>query len=256
MDAEQSIHELWDGMSQFGASRSDAALDYVLASLCRLIDAQYAFWMGGVRMSNAFVNDPINGWRLAAVHHLHDSPESRATYKQHLRRLRKGEVDACFVAHLRMAGEYRVNINSQVLPQSWFESEFYQTMHAAQGKQDGILVAVPLGEDVESWFGFHRINHARPHFGDKEKQLLFTAVRSMKWFHQQVALSHGILLAEKPLTQLERQVLNELLTGKSAKDIATTLTLTTATVSTYTKRLCHKFNVRGRSQLTALWLSS
>lgn len=256
MNSKQLIHELWDGMSQFGASRSDEALDYVLASLCRLIDAQYAFWVGGVRMSNAFVNDPINGWRMAAVHHLQDSPESRATYKEHLRRLRKGEVDASFVANLRTAGEYRVNINSQIMPDSWFESEFYQSMYAAQGKQDVIFVAVPLTEEVESWFGFYRINHLHPHFGDKEKQLLFTAVRSMKWFHQQVALSHGILLAEKPLTKLERQVLNELLTGKSAKDIATTLTLTTATVSTYTKRLCHKFNVHGRPQLTALWLGS
>lgn len=250
------MHEMWDGLSQFGASRTDDALDYVLASLCLLIDAQYAFWMGGVRMSNSFVNDPINGWRLTAVHHLQDTPESRATYKEHLRRMKQGDIDASFVANLRTAGEYRVNINSQIMPASWFKSEFYQAMYAAHGKQDGIFVAVPLGEDVESWFGFYRINHAQPYFGDEEKQRLFTAVRSMKWFHQQVALSRGILLADKPLTQLERLILQEILTGKSAKEIAATLSLTPATVSTYTKRLCRKFNVNGRLQLTALWLGN
>lgn len=251
---QQQIEALWDGVAKFGASESDMALNYVLEELSRLVDAQYAYWMGSVRMSNSHPNDPANGWRLGGIHYLNDAPEKQAAYKEHAQRLNAGAVDASVIANLRNAGTFRVSIISKLMPESWFQSEFYQTMYAAQGKQDKLFVAVPLSDDVESWFGFTRQNHPRPYFDERELEWIKQATRSMKWFHRRIVLSRGLLLAEKPLTVGERRVLNGLLSHKSEAEIAEAVGLTPSTVHTYTSRICRKFKVRGRTGLTALWL--
>ena len=67
-------------------------------------------------------------------------------------------------------------------------------------------------------------------------------------------LQRGIILADKPLTPSERRMLSELLTDKSEREIAETLSLKSTTVHTYAKRIIRKFNVRGRAGLMALWL--
>ncbi len=62
------------------------------------------------------------------------------------------------------------------------------------------------------------------------------------------------MLANEPLKQSERRVLNSLLTQKTEQEIAKEHGLTQATIHTYCTRIYRKFNVRGRSGLTALWL--
>ncbi|MEJ2060692.1 MAG: LuxR C-terminal-related transcriptional regulator [Gammaproteobacteria bacterium] len=253
-ETRQRVHVLWDGLAEFGAARINEALEYLLTGLLEPLGAQHAWWMGAVRLSDLGNGDPALGWRTRVVRHLANTPERRASVKEHLRRIDQGNVDPQVVANVRDSGRFRINISHEMVPADWWESEFYNALFRSRGIQDVIYVATPLGDDVESWFAFERISDQRLFFDETDREVLDYAMRSQKWFHRQLVLHHGVLLADKPLTSSERKVLNGLLTDKSEQEIASELALSPSTVHTYSKRICRKFNVRGRAGLAALWL--
>lgn len=248
----QRIHALWDLLAERG-SGGDEALLAALAGLCEVVEAQQAFWIGAVRMGGGSQGDPMKGWRPRAVRYLHPLPAREALYREQCRQLDRGDVDPSIVANLRNAGQFRVNIAHELVP-DWFDTDYYRAYSAPFGIQDSLYMAMPLGEDVESWFGFHRVKHPAFCFGEAERALLTHASRSMKWFHRQLALSHGLLLAENPLMPSERRVLTGLLTERTEREIADELSLSPATIHTYATRIYRKFGVRGRVGLAALWI--
>lgn len=248
------IHAVWDGLVELGAARIEDGLEYALTELSALLDAQQAYWLGAVRVKEVGRHDPLFGWRPRAIRYLKPSSEFDALYRQQRRRIYMGGDNPTVVPKLLEAGKFRVLIQHKIVPGDWFGMEMYKTLYAPLGIQDIILVATPLGPEVESWFAFERIHHPEPCFSDAEQQLLDYAVRPLKWLHRQLMLHHGVLLADKPLKPSERRVLCELLTEKTEQRIAEELGLTINTVHTYCKRICRKFNVRGRAGLLALWL--
>ena len=149
----------------------------------------------------------------------------------------------------------RITIQHETAPPGWYESEFYRSLIEPFEIRYVMYLATPLNEDVEGWLGFKRIGDDKPLFGERERALLARAGRALKWFHRNVALHHGLLVAEKPLTPAERRVLQALLQGGSEREIAEKTGLTLSTVHTYATRIYRKFNVKGRAGLTALWLS-
>ncbi len=246
------IHTLWDELAEFGPARVDAALDHALSRLCELIDAQQGCWFGAVRLGVG--PDPIDGWRPAAIRYLHPRPELDAAWAEHRRRIDRGDIDPGILANLRQAGQFRVTIQHELVPPEWYESEFQRTLFAPFGIRDSIYMAMPLGLDVESWLVFERIGERAKSFDDENRMWLDRAGRALKWFHRNVALSHGLMIAERPLTPAERRVLAALLGGESEAAIAERLGFTPASVHTYATRLFRKFNVQGRAGLTSLWL--
>lgn len=254
---QKQMEQLWDGLTQFGSARCDEALTFLLGELARLIDAQQAYWLGSVRMVEKDQNDPLRGWRPRNVYYLHERPERRAAFQKHVERFDKNPrspVDPSVLYTLRDAGQFRVNAHRKILPDTWFQSTHYKNFYEAFGITDTILVTMPISEDMESWIGLQRINHDTPHFSEGDCELLAQAVRPTRWFHQQLAHSHGLLLVDSPLTPSERRVLHALLGEWTEAEIADQLNLSPNTVHTYSKRICNKFGVRGRTGLTALWL--
>jgi DNA-binding CsgD family transcriptional regulator len=79
-------------------------------------------------------------------------------------------------------------------------------------------------------------------------------MRGLTWFHRQVLLAHGLLIAHAPLSPIERRVLAHLLSDRSEKLIAAALGVSPASVHTYVKDVLRKFGVSGRKGLVALWL--
>ncbi|MDD2767152.1 MAG: helix-turn-helix transcriptional regulator [Methylococcus sp.] len=249
---QQQIHCLWDELSEFGPSRVDDALDHVMARLCEIINAQQANWFGAVRLD--YQNDPIDGWRAAAIRYLHPQPELDEAYAEHCRRLEQGDIDPSIVANLRHAGRFRVNIQHEHVPPGWYDSEFYLHLLKPFGIRDACYMATPVNQDMESWLGFQRIGNETRLFGETERALLEEAGRALTWFHRHVALHYGLLIADKPLTSAERRMLNVLLSGASEAEIASRLSLAPSTVHTYATRIYRKFNVKGCTGLMALWL--
>ena len=253
------IHRLWNDLPDFGAARIEEAMLQALRELAALVDAQQAYWLGTVRLAEHAGDDLARGWRPAAIRFLHPQEFQRRNFKEHKKRIERGAVDPGIAANVARAGEFRVNVKSEMIGPDWFKSDFYRQMLAPFGVGDTLHMATPIGEDMESWFCFERIGAPEavdtlPAFGPAERALLEMAGRPLKWLHRQILLHYGLTLAEKPLTATERRLLAGLLGGGSEADIAAELQLSPTTVHTYATRLYRKFNVRGRTGLTTLWL--
>jgi DNA-binding CsgD family transcriptional regulator len=252
--SKEQVQVLWDTVAACGASRTEDALMLLLEGVASLLGAQHAYWMGTLRLSDIAEKDPVYGWRPRAVTYLHPSEQRLAVKKEHIRRINNGEIDPTVIANLQGAGRFRVSIAHEMTPEGWYESEFYRTLFAPFDIIDTIYVASPLSNDLESWLAFERHGQDNARFGEKERELLDYIVRPLNWFHRQLILHHGVLLADEPLKPAERRVLNSLLTRMTEQEIAKEHGLTQATVHTYCTRIYRKFNVRGRAGLTALWL--
>jgi DNA-binding CsgD family transcriptional regulator len=249
------IQRFWDDLAEFEVARTDAAVRYTIATLSGLIEAKRGFWLGSVRLGDRVPGDPLAGWRPGAISETHPpDPREGDRFREQCQRIEKGQIDPSIVENVRDAGRFRVNIKHELVPPEWFESEFYRRFFEDDGVQDMIYVVTPLGTDVESWFGFQRIDHAEPHFGETERATLATAMRPLRWFNERIALQYGLRVASTPLTPAERRVLNALLNDRTEQAVADELGLSQATVHTYCSRIARKFNVRGRAGLMALWL--
>ena len=91
-------------------------------------------------------------------------------------------------------------------------------------------------------------------FTDEAIALFSDALRGIKWFHRNLMLNQGLLMASAPLSGAERRVLPLLLSDASEKDFAHQLGLASSTVHQYVVGIYRKFGVRSRAGLTRLWL--
>jgi DNA-binding CsgD family transcriptional regulator len=96
--------------------------------------------------------------------------------------------------------------------------------------------------------------HGQPPFRAQDRDTVAYALRGIKWFHRQLLLSHGLLVAGTPLTDAERSVLQSLLSGKTEKQIAAELGQSPNTTHGHVTALYRKFGVSNRPALMALWL--
>jgi DNA-binding CsgD family transcriptional regulator len=254
-ELQERIHLLWDELADMDATRFDAVADHLMTGLCELVDAQNAVWVGSVRLGEAFPADPVRGWRASVFHYLHPTPLLGNMAREQVKDLYHGVADATTIANVANAGRFRANRLRDLVPDDWFESDFYQRYYLGLGRYDAVFVAFPVNEDAESWFGIFR-EMGCPHFTCDERDTLAYALRGLKWFHRQLMLSHGLLIASKPLTPAERRVLQLLLSRASEKEISHSLGLTANSVHQYVVAVFRKFGVNSRAALMSLWLGA
>lgn len=247
------IHRLWDDLADFDASQVDLALHYLMQGLCALVDAQNADWIGVVRLTDER-NDPANGWRPPVVRFLYPTDALVAAVKEQARGLDQ-HADPAAVAMVKGAGHFRAARLCDAVAPAWFESDFYRSYYRDCEREDGIYVAFPVNADAESYFGVFRAT-GRPRFTPEERDILAYALRGIKWFHRQLLLSHGLLVAGVPLTPAERRVLQGLLSGQTEKLIAADLGQSYHTTHEYVTGIYRKFGVNNRPALMALWLGT
>ncbi|PZQ53868.1 MAG: hypothetical protein DI570_23610 [Phenylobacterium zucineum] len=267
----EDVHGLWDALSDFDASQSEDAAHRLLASLAERGGMWNATWAGAIRMSGedgggaveAGADDPLLGWRVAQVKALHPvAPQAETApadrggsddchFREILRVWDRREIDPSFLLPMRGVGTFRTYSLRRELPASWFEGAFYAEHYASVGTHDAVFVAFPLNQDCESHFGFY----SRGPIADGTIAELAYALRGIKWFHRQLMLAHGLMLASSPLTPTEQRVLHLLLTDASEKQIAHQLGLAESTTHQYVVAIFRKFGVRSRPALMSLWLS-
>ena len=122
---------------------------------------------------------------------------------------------------------------------------FYHSYYQSCGHRDAVYVAFPVNEDAESYFGLFRAT-GQPPFTAEERDTLAYALRGIKWFHRQLLLSHGLLVASTPLTPVERRVLQSLMTGLAEKEIAAAQGQSYHTTHEYVSAIFRKFGVNNR----------
>lgn len=251
---QEVIHRLWDELTDFDAGQTEQAADRLMGSLADLFGVASATWAGAIRMSGEAA-DPLGGWRVATMRSLAADSVSAALDDCHFREILRvwdrREVDPSFLLPMRGVGTFRSYSLRRGLPASWFASPFYHQHYGAVGVRDAAFVAFPLNQDCESHFGFY----SHEPIGEDTVAALAYALRGIKWFHRQLMLGHGLLLASAPLTPTEQKVLQLLLTGASEKAVAHQLGLAPSTTHQHVVAIFRKFGVRSRAALMSLWLS-
>lgn len=252
-DLDARIHALWDALADCEAAQPDAALDLLLTSLCALVGAQNATWIGAARLPEVAPDDPVQGWRPRFMHYLHPLAPIVEKSAEQRRMLEAGMVDITTVRNVALAGSFRCNRLVDLVGEDWFGSDYYRIFFQDTGRADAIWCGCPVNVDAEVYFGLFRDGRQQP-FGIAERDAVAAALRGLKWFHRQALLSRGLLAASTPLTAIERKVLQGLLGSQSEKDIAAELKQSHNTTHTHVKTLYRKFGVGNRAALMALWL--
>ncbi|MDQ3171399.1 MAG: LuxR C-terminal-related transcriptional regulator [Acidobacteriota bacterium] len=249
--AQQQIHTLWDELAAFEAGDSDAALLHLLKAVAEMVDAQNAYWVGAVRLTDD-ERDPLFGWRPRLIRYLRPLPNDEKFSQQRLREVGRGQLDALSVAHAKIAGAYRARRMCDLVPPDWFESDTYKG-YVARGVHDSLTVVAPVSPVAEGYYGFLRMRPDDP-FTEAQRDIAFYAMRGLTWFHRQIMLAHGLLVARSPLSPMERRVLALLLTDRSEKLIASEIGVAPSTLHGYVRDILRKFGVSGRNGLIAVWL--
>lgn len=250
--ARERIHTIWDTLADFDAAKIDEALTFLQTKLCELANAQNADWIGVVRLAT-FPGDPVGGWRPPVIRVLRHNEKFLASVKQQTRNLERGIVNDVVIRMVGMSGRFRACRLCDVMSAEWFDTPFYHDYYQSCGHRDAVYVAFPVNEDAESYFGLFRAI-GQPPFTAEERDTLAYALRGIKWFHRQLLLSHGLLVASTPLTPVERRVLQSLMTGLPEKEIAAALGQSYHTTHEYVSAIFRKFGVSNRAALMALWL--
>lgn len=250
---DERINHVWDELADFEASQPEHAAARLMASLCDIVEAWNATWAGAMRVDAGWADDPLQGWRVAAVQALQPVPPhpDEGHFKEILKIWDRREIDPSFLLPMRGVGTFRTYSFRRELPAEWFASPFYRSYYGSVGTHDAVFVAFPINQDCESHFGFY----SRKTFTEGEIALLAYALRGIKWFHRQLMLSRGLVMASAPMTPTERSVLRLLLTESTEKHIARDVGIAVSTVHQHVLSIYRKFGVKSRAGLMSLWLN-
>lgn len=249
----EEIHTLWDEMAAFEAKDDDQALRHLLTTLCGRVDGCNACWIVGVRMPNIVHGDPAKGWRPRLAGYLEEPPGLVKAGREQERRLESGDIDLTTVRNIALAGQWRANRLVDLVGPEWFDSDYYQRFYRGVGHGDAIWAGCPVNSDAELYFGIFR-DTAKRRFTPADRDRVAAALRGLKWFYRRYLLGHGLLVAEKALTPAERRVLQQVLDGKTEKEMAEQLFQSRHTTRNHMKEIYRKFGVGNRASLMALWL--
>lgn len=249
---QDEVHRLWDSLADFPASETDQALSHLMEGIAGMIGAGNAYWLGYVRM-NTEPGDPLKGLRPCANRYLYPAPIHDEAYLAQMGKWKGKQTNEGYTRAARDVGQFRSFRLRDVMRPEYFEEEFYQAFHASRGFHDQCVVFFPVNQDYESMFNFQRVG-VKKDFSTEEEALAVYALRGLKWFHRQVALNYGLLIAEAPLSPSQRDIARLLLTERSEKQIAEESGMTVGMTHKRIIEIYRKFGVNSRAGLMAVWL--
>ena len=257
VDCERAFH-LWDEVAAYPAVEVDAAWRHLARTIAGWIGADTAFWVGTVRLlhGDRAARDILLGWRIKVVAFLHPPTEEERRAARGALGNRQQDPGLTTIAAIRGSGVFRVHRlhDGFVDLDEFHKTAYYRAHHAALNVRDQLWVASPISPETESYFVFNRRGTAA-RFSEADAELAGFVLRGLSWFHRQMFYSHGLLVAQEPLTPVQRDVLQLLLSEKTEKEIAAELGQSFHTTHTHVKELFRKYNVTNRAGLMAVWLA-
>ena len=249
----QRVPLLWDRLAEWPAARSEQALQFLLEGISELIDADHGYWLSALRMAEPEIADPMLGWRPGPAFYYREQPIDQRSYRQAVQEMESGDLGESTYKHVRQAGRFRATLLREHVSAEFFDSPHYRAYYQSAGITDTLFVVAPVNCDTEVYFCFNRFDGQLP-FTQGHVDIASYTLRSLKWFHKQVLLSHGLLIAEAPLTPTEKRVMKQLLTDLTEKQIAEKLGQKVDTTHKHVTAIYRKFNVNSRAALMAAWL--
>lgn len=256
-DPLERIYELWDELADFPLARTRDAIDLLFCRIAEWIGADNAFWVGVVRVQESAraQKDILHGWRLRAAERW--QPRTEECQDQIRKVLAHMERDPGIstrkiISESGRFRSYRLR-DGFVDFQAFRKTPQYNKYFRQGGITDRIWCVCPVNQDSESLFCFDRIRR-RGRFTEDHELVVSRALRGIKWFHRQLLLNHGLLVAKTPLSPAHRRLLPELLSDKLEKEIAETLGLSRTTTHKYVTDIFRNFNVSSRAGFITLWM--
>lgn len=252
----EDVYTLWDKLADFSAARTDDALRHLMKWLTERLEAADVVWVGAARLARgaAARRDALSGWRGLAVRHHNSSPE---ILTRSLLASRTQESEPAHTTRALVAGAGKLRIHRLhdgfVDMAAMRRTEHYRIIYEEGGIRDRIFVGVPVNADAESFLLVDRYAGAR--FSAKDAALLQFVMRGLRWFHRELLLAHGLLLAGAPLSPTERRIVRLLLTERGEREIAAELGQSPKTTHKYIAEILAKYGVKGRTGFMARWLS-
>jgi DNA-binding CsgD family transcriptional regulator len=253
----EAVPRLWDELADFPAAETDAALTHLMRTLCGWLRADDALWIGGVRLlhDTSARRDGQHGWRGRVLRRL--VPPSPELVARSLQAMREQDTDPGLTTRVitARAGQFRVyRLRDGFIDfEAFRRTPHYHTFYKGMGINDRLWALFPLNADTESCFVFDHVGSKR-RFSRADAALVEHVLRAIRWFHRKLMLSHGLGVADAPLSPTQRTLLARLLTDMTEREIAETMGLRPGTVHQYAVRLYQRFGVKGRAGLMALWL--
>lgn len=247
------LQALWDHLAGVPASATHDALNHLLQTLCEHVNAQNAYWLGAIRVSDHSPADPLYGWRPRVLHYLHQDPE-RMKQMAKLAKEADRAPDPAIIEQARRAGTFRAALNRDLVPDGWMASDFNHKVYVQWGITDTMFVTTPVNEHCEAYIGLQRKGEPHDLFTHEELNQAATLLRGLSWFQRRVFLSFGLMISETPLSVMERKVMSLLLTDKSEKQIADELNHSPTTTHSYVREIYRKLGINSRASLAAIWL--
>lgn len=250
-----AIFALWDELADFPAAQCDAALRHLLRRLCQWFDAQDAVWVGAARVGQGASarRDPLLGWRGLVVHHHNSSPEILA---RSLEAVKTQETHPDLTTRALAAGTGILRVHRLrdgfVDWRAMKKSGCLPVIYGKGGVADRIFAGVPVNADAESFILIDYYDNRR--FTAQDADCVEFLMRGLKWFHRELLLANGLLLAGAPLSGTERRITRLLLTNRSETQIAAELGQSPKTTHKYITDILRKYGVKRRTGLMALWL--
>lgn len=252
-EKQELVHNLWDALALLPASQPDEALAHLLATMARLLRSETGYWVGACRLREGNPEDAMQGWRMGPVFRHKALADGGDQLWRPIKEIPPGHPAEWFLANLASNGRFRSSLLSQFPPGPDFDAGMYRQNLWGHGYRDALCVATPITERSEVCVSFFR-GRQQPDFDEQDLKLACYGLRSLAWFHRRVLLSHGLLLAGKPLTHMERRVLRKLLTDCSEKQIAEELNQKMDTTHKHVGSIYRKFGVNSRAGLMSVWL--
>lgn len=275
---DSATFDFWRTMAEFRAGEMDAALKFLQEWVAKRVKADNVIWIGGVRAlrgAKAKV-DPFLGWRLRARVALRPDPEpyrkQLAEYfdKEHYGKLTPTYYDRSHQpqdenhvgmdsrASMSGCGRFRVGHirNRNFLDfEAFKKTAHYRRYYEEGGIADRFMVGFPVTKDHESLWMVDRFQaRGGVPFTTHETQVIGDALRGLPLFHRQLLLGNGLLMGDKPLSPIERDIVQGLLSGKTEKEIAVALGRKPATLHKYVTSVYIRYGVKSRPALMAMWL--
>jgi DNA-binding CsgD family transcriptional regulator len=258
MNSRQHVYALWDELAAYPAADIDKACNHLLTTICNWLNADNAAWIGAIRLLHgpSAMRDGMLGWRVKVITYVNPPTEVEALAARQIIAKHAQEPGLTTVAALQGSGTFRVHrlCDGFVDLDNLRGTAHYRAYYEAFGVEDRLWVGSPISDEAESCFVFDK-RHTLSRFSEADAELAGYAVRGLTWFQRQLFYSHGLLVAQEPLTAMERQVVQLLLTDKSEKEIAVELGQSPHTTHGHVKEIYRKYNVTGRAGLMAVWLS-
>jgi DNA-binding CsgD family transcriptional regulator len=272
----EKIYTLWDELADHGPQETDQALRHCMNEICQLIGADDAGWYGMVRLgpecrllngkriatkydftpAPPSSRDPMGGWRIGVIVRLQEISAAAERRRYKTWQAIEDKLGDTSRAIASMAGQFRAHtlLGGLVDMAEFQTTEHYDQLYRKRNISDRLWVLFPVTDDSESCFVFDKLGKGKS-FDSNEVRTVMQCMRGIKWFHRNALLSHGLGVSNLSLTPKERDVLSQLLTGDSEKEIARKFGITPGSAHQYCVSIYQKYGVRGRLELMALWLN-